>query len=187
MKNAIILHGRASKDSYYSVDTPSSSNFAWIPWLQKQLIIEDIKTDTPEVPHSYKANFEVWRKEFERFDVNHETILIGHSAGGGFLLRWLSENKTVKAAKVILVAPGFSLLESSLDSIDSLLAERVKNIVVFVSKDDSVSILENVERLKTRYSDLKVVEFDNYGHFIPKHMGKVEFPKLLEEVMRERL
>jgi len=42
MKNAIIIHGRPSKEVYYSSDYPSSSNFVWIPWLQKQLIIKSL-------------------------------------------------------------------------------------------------------------------------------------------------
>lgn len=30
-------------------------------------------------------------REFGRFEINTDTILVGHSCGGGFLLRWLSD------------------------------------------------------------------------------------------------
>jgi hypothetical protein len=56
MRNAVIIHGKPKKETYYSDQYPSSSNFAWIPWLQKQLIINDIKADTPEMPHAYRPD-----------------------------------------------------------------------------------------------------------------------------------
>jgi len=42
------------------------------------------------MPKPYGANYSYkeWVMEFERFDTNKETILIGHSTGGGFLVRW---------------------------------------------------------------------------------------------------
>ena len=76
MKNAIIIHGRPTKEIYYSDEYPSSSNFAWIPWLQKQLIIHDIKADTPEMPLAFEPDYEIWKKEFERFEITEATIFI---------------------------------------------------------------------------------------------------------------
>src|SRR5689334_6760566 len=104
MKNAIILHGKPSKERYYELSFPASSNYYWIPWLQKQLIIKDIVTATPEVPNNWIADYYVWLKEFERYDVHSETILVGHSCGGGFLLRWLSEHPQIAPTKVVLAA-----------------------------------------------------------------------------------
>ena len=72
MKNAIIVHGMPSKEEYYSSDFPACSNNHWIPWLQKQFIMNDVKADTPEMPHAYLPEYEVWKKEFERFDVTQE-------------------------------------------------------------------------------------------------------------------
>ena len=79
MKNAIIIHGAPDKEEYYSDKYPSASNFQWLPWLQKQLIMRDIKADTPEMPHAYSPQYDVWKREFERFDITSETILVGHS------------------------------------------------------------------------------------------------------------
>lgn len=86
MKNAIILHGKPSKERYYDPSFPASSNYYWLPWLQKQLIVRDILTATPEVPHNWRVDYPIWLKEFERYDVTSETILIGHSCGDSFLL-----------------------------------------------------------------------------------------------------
>lgn len=60
MKNAIILHGGPSKEEYYDRSTPSESNSYWIPWLQAQLIKNDITTVTPEIPNAYDKNWDVW-------------------------------------------------------------------------------------------------------------------------------
>jgi predicted alpha/beta hydrolase family esterase len=103
--NAIILHGRSDKEDYYEPTFPSSSNAHWLPWLQKQLIVSDIAAQTPDVPLSYEPKYEIWCREFERQDIGPDTILVGHSCGGGFLVRWLSEHKDIKVASVVLVAP----------------------------------------------------------------------------------
>ena len=189
MKNAIIVHGRPGKEEYYSDKYPSASNFHWIPWLQKQLIIRDIKADTPEMPLAYAPEWNRWKREFERFDVNEDTILVGHSNGGGFLVRWLSENKDQKVGKVVLVAPSFHKNEH-VDSaffdfeIDSELVSRTKGLTVFNGKKDSESVHETVERILKEISGAKLVEFENNGHFITEDMEGESFPELLEEVLQ---
>src|ERR1035437_2663493 len=105
MKNAILLHGRPGKEEYYDSNIPSASNAHWFPWLQKQLLVHDVKADTPEVPFAYEPKWELWTKEVERFEIGPETLLVGHSTGAGFWVRYLSEHKDLKVGKVILVAP----------------------------------------------------------------------------------
>lgn len=188
MKNAIIVHGKPSKEIYYSSDFPSSSNFAWIPWVQKQLIINDIKTDTPEMPYAFEPDYVIWKTEFERFDISPETILVGHSAGGGFLLRWLSEHVNVQTGKVILVAPGIDLDKKSVTGfcdfiLDKELTNRVESLLVMVSDNDSEGILNSVEFIRETLPDVAVKLFPGYGHFIPKHMGKETFPELVAEIL----
>ncbi len=57
LKTAIILHGRPGKEEYYDASVPSASNHHWIPWLQKQLLVNDIHAQTPEVPNAYDASY----------------------------------------------------------------------------------------------------------------------------------
>ncbi len=188
MKNAVIIHGKPSKEIYYSDKYPSSSNFAWIPWLQKQLIIKDIKADTPEMPYAYEPDYDLWRTEFERFNITPETILVGHSAGGGFLVRWLSENKKVSIHKLILVAPSIDPTKKSITGfcdfvIDQQLKNRANEIIIFVSDNDSEGINKSVEILTSIISGIKVIKLQGYGHFIPDHMGTDKFPELLDEIL----
>ncbi len=94
MRNAIILHGKPDpgQEEYYNPNFPSASNSHWLPWLQKQLMIHDIATQTPEMPYSWQPDYAIWQKEFERYDVTAETIVVGHSCGAGFIVRWLSQH-----------------------------------------------------------------------------------------------
>jgi predicted alpha/beta hydrolase family esterase len=105
MQNAILVHGWAEEDELYDSQYPTASNSHWFPWLSKQLMIRDIHTVAVEMPNAPYPVYEQWKKEFERFEVHENTTLVGHSCGGGFLIRWLSENADVKVANVVLVAP----------------------------------------------------------------------------------
>jgi predicted alpha/beta hydrolase family esterase len=106
MNNAIIVHGMPYKEQeYYNASAPSPSNSHRIPWLQNQLLVRDREAFTPEMFHAYDPQYHIWQREFERFDINENTVLVGHSCGGGFLLRWLSEHPDVHIKKLVLVAP----------------------------------------------------------------------------------
>lgn len=191
MKNAIILHGKPGKNEYYDPKYPSSSNYHWIPWLQKQLMIKDIKADTPEVPHAYDPHWTLWLKEVERFEIGPQTILVGHSAGGGFWFRWLSEHKTAKVGKVVLVAPSYGQSQNWAGSdffkyqIDKDLIKRTASLVIFYSDDDKQSTLDSVERYNKEIPGLELRKFHGYGHFTHLDMKTEEFPELLEECLRD--
>lgn len=188
MKNAILLHGKPGKDEYYDASTPSCSNYHWFPWLQKQLIVKDIKADTPEVPFAYDPQYELWVKEVERFEIGPETTLVGHSCGGGFWVRYLSEHKDLKVGKVILVAPSLNP-EKTWGAkffdfvIDPELVHRTKELIIYHSSNDHDGIQESVRLLREKLSGLKYVEFENMGHFTVEDMPSSEFPELAEEII----
>jgi hypothetical protein len=188
MRNAIIVHGMPSKEEYYDPELPSSSNYFWIPWLQKQLLMREIAAHTPEIPSAYKPHYPSWRKEFERFDILPDTILVGHSCGGGFLVRWLSEHPEVTMGAVVLVAPWLDLeREFTTDffafEIDSTLAARMSKLVVFNSNDDVQAIQASVRLLRDKIAGLTYREFQDHGHFVEESMEGPAFPELLEEVL----
>jgi predicted alpha/beta hydrolase family esterase len=189
MKNAIIVHGMPDKEEYYSAEFPSMSNSHWVPWLQKRLIMKDIKADTPEMPHAYLPEYEVWKREFERFDITPETILVGHSCGGGFLVRWLSENKDIKVGKVVLVAPWLNIEKEVATDIfdfklDSSLASRTKGLTIFNSNNDDDYVQKSVMKIRAEITDMNYVEFKKYGHFCIGDMESEAFPELLEEILK---
>ncbi|MFZ1250286.1 MAG: alpha/beta hydrolase [Candidatus Microsaccharimonas sp.] len=188
MTNAIIVHGMPGKDEYYSADYPSMSNSHWLPWLQKQLLINEIPTATPEIPHAFKPVYEIWKKEFERFDITPDTNLVGHSCGGGFLVRWLSEHGDVVVKNVVLVAPWIDpFREDTTDFfkfvIDPELASRTKSLWIFNSDTDSKGVHSTVDTIRSSINDVKYKEFHEYGHFTLRGMGTEEFPELVEALI----
>jgi len=190
MKNAIILHGTGSKEEYYSLEYPSASNSHWFPWLQNNLLTQDIFAVTPEMPNSFSPDYEVWRTEFERYDITSETILIGHSCGGGFLLRWLSEHPEVRVDKVVLVAPWLDpAREDTTDffdfTIDKNLVDRTKGVTIFSSDNDFDPVVKSIEIILEQIPNIKVKEFHNYGHFCYRDLKTEEFPELLQEILKK--
>lgn len=183
---ALIVHGTCGKREYFSDKYPSLSNSHWFPWLQKQLLKKGIFTQTPEMPEAVFPDYEKWRKEFERFDVDADTFLIGHSCGGGFLVRWLSANKT-KPFKLILVAPWLDPeRKKTADffdfAIDKNLSERTR-IHIFLSEDDGKDILKSAEMIQKDIPGIAVHRFKNRGHFTYDDMKTHNFPEILKVIL----
>ncbi len=188
MRNAIILHGLPSKGEYYNDKYPSASNSHWLPWLQKQLLKNDIKADTPEIFNVYNPKYEVFVKEVERFDITSETTLVGHSMGAGFWVRYLTEHPEVVVDKVVLVAPWLNLdREYNFDffefEVDQDIVERVNDFVMFSSDNDSQGVQDTVTFLQDKLAGVIVKDFHNYGHFTLGSMRTDVFPELLDTVL----
>lgn len=188
MKNAILVHGTCSEKEYFSDEYPSLSNSHWFPWLQKQLLVNGIFTQTPEILDAYKPNYKKWKNIFEQFEINANSILIGHSCGGGFLLRWLSENK-IQVDKLILVAPWLDPEREKTTEffdfeIDRNLFDKVNELHLFFSNDDDNDILQSVKIIRGSFENLEVHEYSNLGHFCYNDMKTDKFPDLLNIIIK---
>lgn len=191
MKTAIILHGKPDKEEYYDVNRAASSNCHWLPWIQKQLLLKDMVAQTPEMPIPYNPEYSAWKKMLERFPIDEETILIGHSCGAGFIVRYLSE-ENVKVGKVVLVAPWIDpkkSLETGMFnfSIDENIVSKTQGITIFSSTNDIDTVQESVKIIQAQAKDIKVVDFENAGHFCYDDMGTDAFPELLIEILPDEI
>lgn len=187
MRNAILLHGKPGKEEYYDSNYPSPSNAHWFPWLQKELIKHDIATATPEVPLAFDPQYELWAREADRYEITGETILVGHSCGGGFWVRYLSEHPEIHTGKVVLVAPSLGLgwvqHQFFEFEIDQSLVSRTKGVTMFISDDDHHRTAEAVQIFLKALPGSTRRNFTGYGHFTYDSMKTTEFPDLLEEVI----
>ena len=191
MKNAVLIPGRPDKDEHYDPKRPSNSEDHWFSWLKRQLILKDIHAVSIEPPFPFRPRYNDWKTEFERFDITPDTILVGHSCGGGFLVRYLSENRDLKVGKVVLVAPWINPdnyeVSDTADfftfDIDPEFPSRTGGVTIFISSDDESSVIETVNILKEKVHGLKLREYSNRGHFTTNELGTVEFPELLEAVL----
>ena len=120
------------------------------------------------MPDAYKPDYEKWKGEFERLSVDEDTILVGHSCGGGFLVRWLSENK-IEMKKLVLVAPW----------IDPARTERMETHIL-ISDDDDEDIQVSVNKIKDALRGAKQHDFQGMGHFTSEQMRADKFPELLD-------
>lgn len=183
MKKAYILHGCCDKEEYLSDEYPSPSNFHWLPWLQKQLLVQGYSCQTPEMPDPYKGDFSAWKSIFDAFLIDDQTSLIGHSCGGGFLLRWLSENeKTID--KLILVAPSLDLHKKYGDflqgPVDPKLQKRIHEIHVLYSDNETVTgVKETVDLITEMFLESQLHLFTDKKHFRLRDLGTEKFPELL--------
>lgn len=192
MKNALILHGLPNRGEYYDETYPSASNSHWLPWLQKHLMMNDIKADTPEVFGVYHPNYESYAKEVERFDITPETTLVGHSMGGGFIVRYMSEHPELYVDKVVLVAPWINSTGSYKINffdfeIDPSIVERAKEFIIFASDNDSDHINHSIETLVDALPNVTLRRFHGYGHFTKRSMNTDAFPELLETLLSNQV
>lgn len=193
MKNAIIVHGMPDKDHYYKALEESTTSRDWIPWLRDQLLANEILAQAPEMPHPYLPKYDIWKEVFEYFPIKNDTVLVGHSCGGGFLVRYLSENK-INAGNVILVAPWLNTEHylENLDpgntffdfDIDPTLTDRVK-LTVMYSTDDDDSILDTIKLLQEKLPNANYIQFTDRGHFTTEPgFDNDTFPELLAECLK---
>ncbi len=142
------------------------------------------------MPHAYMPDYALWSKEFERFEISDSTILVGHSCGGGFLVRWLSENPKILVNNVILVAPWLDPENTKRNdffnfTIDAGIGNRARSLVIFNSTNDMKSVRRSVETLVENVPLIGYKEFQNYGHFCRSDLNEDRFPELLAEVIKK--
>lgn len=188
-KNCIIIHGCVSNKEQAINPKTRTYNKHWMPWLKKQLILKGINAETPQMPEPWQPIYDKFKIEFEKYNVNQNTILIGHSCATNFLVRWLGETKT-KVAKLILVAP-WKIPKTGDDikkkfytyPIDSTIKERVDKIIMFTSNNEEAS---GKESLKIFHQALggEIINLNNHRHYCLDDMGTEEFPELLEKILQ---
>lgn len=191
-KTAILVHGWVSKSEFYDEKCPTASNLHWFPWLTKQLMMRDVHTVALEMPRAYYPEYDIWKRELERFDIGPETVLVGHSCGGGFLVRYLSEND-VRVGKVVLVAPwlGYDTGDEPFDEtffqfeIDAEIARKTAGLTIIASTDDEDGVQKSVAELREKLVDFRYVKLENRGHFMRASLGGEAFPELLEEILEK--
>ena len=125
----------------------------------------------------------------ERFDIGPETILVGHSTGGGFWIKYLSIHPELEVDKVILVAPYLDPDQEHTEGffegfeIDTNLASRTNGLIIFNSDNDQESVQKTVKIIRDKVKNLQYREFKGYGHFTHKYLPDDTFPELLEAIV----
>ncbi|EKD58485.1 MAG: hypothetical protein ACD_56C00114G0001 [uncultured bacterium] len=190
MKQVIIIHGCPECEEEMMNLTDRTFDKHWIPWTRDILEAQGIEALTPMMPSPWEPNHEKFKGEFEKYKVTENTILIGHSCGCAFLVRWLGETKQ-KVAKLILVAPwkipdegDKGREEFYVYPIDETIKDRIGKIVMFTSDNEEDDGKKSLEIYHQSLGG-KVIELNGRGHFTMGDMGTNEFPELLEVVLEK--
>ncbi len=193
MKKAIFVHGFYAEKKFYDPDMPLINFKDFTPWLLKQLSVKDYLVYAPMLPWPYFPVYEDWKREFEKCEPDENTVLIGQSFGGGFLVRWLSETDK-NVGKVFLCAPAYYPWDhegagdrwdaSFFDfELDRDMARKTAGLTIFESTNDDERIKKSYELLKD-LNNVKTITLENRGHFTVSTAGAINetFPELLQEI-----
>lgn len=192
-QQVLVIHGGTTFSSYKKyIDGMKALTFKLeklkyrLDW--KDTITADLGEDyevlAPRFPNGSNAKYKEWSIWFEHIIpiLKNNTILVGHSLGGIFLTKYLSQHIIPKKIKaVILVSAPFKKLEfeevASFTLPKSLkkLNEQAKKIILIHSKDDEVVPVSHVRQLNRSLKNSSVILFDDRGHFKQEH-----FPELVQ-------
>lgn len=199
-KRVIILHGWSNGDISDMPEFLPDSEQNWMGWAKKELEKRGYEVINPFIRDGYKSEYEDWKREIEKLDIDENTILVGWSSGGAFWVRWLSETKR-KIKKLILVAPAnineqTSQTQKEINGenrtepwgrfhnfqTDPSIKDRVKDgITIFIS-DDADWLIKSAHIYAKKF-DANLIEIKNQGHFENHRRLSPEFPELLNVIL----
>ncbi len=197
MKNKtqiLIIHGGTPFDTYEEylyflkskeLTLERINQIGWKDKLSENL--PHFEVIYPKMPNSMNAKYEEWKIWLEKMInfIHDDVILIGHSLGGIFLAKYLSENGFTKKIKSLhLIAAPYdaeynkqSLSDFALKGPVSNIENIVKNIFIYQSKDDTEVSFHDAEKYKIDLQHATVLMFEDRGHFIQE-----QFPELIENI-----
>lgn len=179
-KTVFIFHG-----------TGGNPEGNWFPWLKKKLEEKGLHVIVPQFPTPEGQSLESWLAILDTYKehINEETIFVGHSLGGLFLLRVLERLKDPAYAAFFVSSPvgirpikyydgdfAFSGFDFNWKEINN----KAKHFAVWHSDNDPYIDMANGKEIATQLGvDLHFIP--NAGH-LNAESGWTEFPQLLEEL-----
>jgi len=144
---------------------------------------EEFEVFAPKMPNQQNAKYLEWKIYFEKLIplMESDVVLIGHSLGGIFLAKYLSEETFPKKirATFLVAAPfdapdGRSLADFVLSSSLNKFEQQGGDIFLYQSRDDDVVPFSNVEEYQRALPHAHVSVFDDMGHFNSEHFPELE-------------
>ncbi len=147
----------------------------------------DFDTLVIKMPNAQNAKYGEWRIFFQKIleKADDNLILIGHSLGGSFLVKYLAENNFPKSIKALflLSAPyeQSGLNESLKDfkppkNLDKL-KSQVGQIYLYHSLDDPIVPFSHLQKYQRALPGAIVRQYKSKGHFLQK-----KFSGLLKDI-----
>jgi len=193
-KQVVIIHGGDTFGTYeeylnfllkYSIDIEryKFDKDDWKKWLREDLG-EGYEVILPIMPNKTNARFEEWKLWMDKIVpfLNDDVIFVGHSMGGSFLVKYLSENKFPKKIKAVFLVSamfdydddGYSLQSFSLPEKLDLQTDKV---YLYHSKDDEVVPFRSMTNFKLKLLNAVTRIFEDRGH-----VNQETFPELATDI-----
>ncbi len=191
----IVIHGGDTFETYeeylsflttFEVDLESLRKIGWKKTLGTELG-DDYEVFLLQMPNKLNAQYQEWTIWFEKYLplFNEQIVLVGHSLGGIFLAKHLSENKVAKKilATFLVSAPfddqdsDFSLASFSLPEDLGLFATQGGAMTLYYSTDDPVVPFADAEKYRTALPEAELKEFTDRGHFTDEL-----FPEIVTDI-----
>ena len=140
----------------------------------------------PQMPNKQNAKYNEWKIWFERHFpfLKDGIILVGHSMGGVFLAKYLSENDFPKKIKAtFLVAPpynideGRALVEFILPNSLKRFEKQAGRIFLYYSRDDDVVNFKELSKYQKALPKAISKIFEDRGHF-----SEGDFPEIIKDI-----
>ena len=140
----------------------------------------------PSMPNKFDARYEEWKIWFEKLFpfLRDEVILVGHSMGGAFLCKYLTENVFPKKVKALFLVA--SVYDKDTDgnplwtfALPETLKVPTDKIFLYHSKDDPVVPISDLDLYQKQFPDAKVRIFEDRGHF-----NQENFPEIVEDIRK---
>ena len=163
----------------------------------KDLLQEDLGDDyqviLPQMPCPRNAKYLEWKIWIEKYFpyLTDGVILVGHSLGGIFWLKYLSGNGfPVRIEQVHLIAPPFGKENSGGDYLDGFVLDLeklkdglgrklVRKLFFYHSLDDPIVSFADMEKYKKILPGARFFVFQDKGHFITD-----DFPEIVENIKK---
>jgi len=180
--NVIIVHG--------AYGHPEEN---WFGWLKRELNALNIECYVPQLPTPEEQNLAMWLEVFAQTCshlIHPGTVMIGHSLGAAFILRWLELHPS-SLSSVVLVGGFLGVVgDEKFDSINSSffktpfnfqqIKRRAQEFICYYGNNDPYVTREEFDFI-THHLKAKKIIISNAGHFNTAS-GYSQFPHLLNQL-----
>jgi predicted alpha/beta hydrolase family esterase len=165
----------------------------WFPWMKKEIESEGHRVIVPDFPNSDEPRLDEWMEHMKKYEdsIDEETIFIGHSLGGMFILRLLEHMK--KPIKAVFLVAGVTGPTDGLNlaplmttfTTPPLEYELIKKnggtIQMLHADNDPYISLKNAETLARKLG--AIVDVIKDGGHLNASAGYTTFPLLRESIL----
>lgn len=182
--NVLLIHGSYGK--------PFEN---WFPWIEKRLEGNGVSCLIPTFPTPEHQNYSAWSELLdyyvEKGFITNETIVIGHSCGSAFLVKYFNEHNI--PIKALITVAGYNHFYSNnhMDELNgsfyfdesdlSTIKSNIKNRVSYYSDNDPFIPMEKLKEFAEQLESDSIC-IKNAGHFNAS-AGYTEFEDIFDKIV----